>query len=307
MRYIEIKEDAKDDLSNVKLAQDYYNELVTRYKAEGKNSFKVLNTNTLTWDYDHDKDRVMWVVFKPLDEYPDLEVILEYPREDEDPGGIFYSKDRWMVFRDSGEPGSKLGKQIVVFLDEHQAKFMERDGKRMLSIEQTLKNKSVKNVIIHELIHYFDYKRTDDKIGAGKSAIDAIQKWKTDKEVYYNTPTEFNAHFLEGLERLMSSPFINEINAYNIMQNPQNFIKWAWDDTLFPQVIDKDYKRSTTTYEERGGFWEREFVNHLNDRNKRRVYKRLLGVYNLLKERFKKDIDVDQPIPKSIINSIMKV
>lgn len=99
--------------------------------------------------------------------------------------------------------------------------------------------------LIHELTHYIDRKRSETK----------PSKAPETKEIYYNSPMEFNAYFHQGLYDVM---------LHNHRNVPDNFPEF-----LRQNQVSFDYS------------WR----EHMTPDTKRKFIRRLYGVWNSLMDR----------------------
>jgi hypothetical protein len=109
----------------------------------------------------------------------------------------------------------------------------------------------LKHVFIHEFIHYLDYNRSN---GYVKKLTD-----KTTVEQYYNTPMEVNAYYQEYATYVVNL-LDNELVLKDFKQRYKTFDSfYNW---MITDVIDSD------------------FVNNLNDKNIKKIKKRIYNIYS---------------------------
>lgn len=103
-------------------------------------------------------------------------------------------------------------------------------------------------LFVHEFIHYLDFIRFSDTYKF---------KYPQDRVEYYNSPEEFNAFYQEGLNNILRN-----IKKHKNHKNFKGFFNHIMSDSL------------------KGGEpFDGSFIKALNDRNKKRLIKRLQGVY----------------------------
>ena len=122
-----------------------------------------------------------------------------------------------------------------------------------------LNTRFVRQIFIHEVIHYLDSLRmtSDGKFGQ----ISVISD-------YYNSPVEFNAYYQEGISKL-DSYLANEIIRVKVYNNL---------DMTFEEFYDK-IKENTYIF-------SKEFMENLNQRNERALIKRLYDYFETKKKEF---------------------
>lgn len=122
-----------------------------------------------------------------------------------------------------------------------------------------------KNLFIHEFIHYLDEKR----YGKNKKKTKTIDLETF--EDYYNTPEEFNAYYQEG--------------AYAL----RNFFK---KDGFVPDEIKQEKIKNFYSFKKLAlKFFDEHFVKELNKKFKKKLNKRLAGMYHrIIKERSEKEL-----------------
>ena len=117
---------------------------------------------------------------------------------------------------------------------------------------------SMKTTIIHEIIYFFD----DDRSG-GKSQGGSIEII-TD---YYNSPAEFNAYYQEGVFRIS-----DWLSNDKIRDKLFNNMEISFDE--FHKLIISKH------------LFDTEFIENLNDRNRKSLLKRLYDFYVTKKEEY---------------------
>lgn len=119
-----------------------------------------------------------------------------------------------------------------------------------------------KEILIHELIHIFDYIRG----GAGieKSASSAKKLSSGDVFGYYNDPKEFNAYFQEGLSNLMSA-----FNAALKRPDAAEFLFSMLGYTYYDFSLYLQYNP----------YWRKEFIENMNDVTRKKFKSRLFQLY----------------------------
>lgn len=153
--------------------------------------------------------------------------------------------------------------------------------------------KQSKDVIIHEYIHRLDSIRAAKDTPKFKFSSGNYYD-KGEYETYFNTPEEFNAYYQEGVERLW-----REFKTYKRMGEgfiPAKLKKQYWDNpTAKPPELDfqtfldwfvKPNREYGAGHPFGGGDEYRpfntRFMKALNDRNRKRLYKRLYPEYKKL-------------------------
>ncbi len=108
-----------------------------------------------------------------------------------------------------------------------------------------------KESFIHEFIHYLDFKRSK----GFKPNFDD----KTTISDYYNSPTEYNAYYQEAATYIVN--LFKDMDILNKFKEKyetfDKFLKW-----MLENVFDKD------------------FIKNLNDKNKRKIKKRIYNIYS---------------------------
>ena len=127
---------------------------------------------------------------------------------------------------------------------------------------------------IHEFIHYLDKKRSNNY---KPNFTD-----KTTNQEYFNEPLELNAYYQESVgwisKQLQNKNTIEQWK--NKFNTPQEFSTW-----IFNVVLDKN------------------FVSNLNDKNKRKIEKRIYNVYSqYLNENISKNNIIESKIVCPILN-----
>lgn len=114
--------------------------------------------------------------------------------------------------------------------------------------------------IIHELIHALDQERIDNDI---KGSSDIFKR--DEPEDYFNHPNEINAYYQEGVASL--EQFFDEI-----VPQHKGVIQ-----TVVQDKADTFEKFSDWAFE---NFFNEHFIDHLDQKNKRKILKRLSRWYN---------------------------
>jgi hypothetical protein len=120
------------------------------------------------------------------------------------------------------------------------------------------KMKEKKRSIIHELIHYLDFLRADDKEKIMSKEY-SLGKIKASKD-YYNDPRELNAYYQEVVDDIKQ---IYNKDLMPIYSNANEFVRDVW---YSPNFFDKFFKLNLTL------------------ENKKRIKKRLADLYLTLKK-----------------------
>lgn len=132
-------------------------------------------------------------------------------------------------------------------------------------------NNDTHAVLHHEIIHCLDRKRFGNEYGAGEVSQKIADKTTKDKEKavsdYFNNPVEFNAYYHNVAQILVK--FITDARNEPEMISYRAKI-YGINDT-FPKMLEKLLKRSP--------MMAKDFMKHINQRNHRRLYKRLYQLY----------------------------
>jgi len=150
-----------------------------------------------------------------------------------------------------------------------------KSGKPYIKItfvgDEPVERKDIKNIfnkiifdewtqkmILHEYIHYLDSFRIKTM---SKNIVDA-----TDKEKYYNNPIEFNAYYHNVADNLMS--FIHQAEYLNSREQIKDLMNYYGVKENFTETLNEILKNDFS-----------DFMEKLNQRNKRAIYKRLYTLY----------------------------
>jgi len=121
-----------------------------------------------------------------------------------------------------------------------------------ISTHPKLSVKYDENVLRHELIHHFDYRTS--KTSPGKLKASSLKQNQKGDGGYINSPLEVNAHFFEI--------FMNDI------------VKMIEKEKEIPQTYNEFYRDILKNPD------AKDFLDNLNEKNKRKVMKRLGTYYN---------------------------
>jgi len=126
-----------------------------------------------------------------------------------------------------------------------------------------LENPDLRKYFVHEFVHYLDYSRTKNKEVWSRGSSIASNA----EEAYYNNPVEFNSYYQQGVSNYMES-------LSNILRrgDKRDIL------TFVPVTFDKFFKVMTIH------FLNRNFVKNLNERNLRKLKKRLFNLYQRAKK-----------------------
>ena len=131
---------------------------------------------------------------------------------------------------------------------------------------------------VHEVMHYFDYKRGYDRAlylqrlrNAGKSD----QKRLADRgpAAYYNDPLELNAHFQQGLGSLF-------VSLASKLAQKAHFGEADPADWL--DSFDAFLKRYIKTADQQ----KDQYLQYISEPNKRKMIRRLYKVYTLIRQQW---------------------
>lgn len=129
----------------------------------------------------------------------------------------------------------------------------------------SMKFLTMKDTFVHEYVHFIDDKiKTPDR-DITKNTLKMLSKG--DYVKYYNEPIEFNAHFIEALKSILfkMASMIKLRNDVFKSYNPHGFIEHA-------------FKNSSKL---------KNLYSYYNNKNKRKMLKRLYGIYQYLWENIK--------------------
>lgn len=119
-----------------------------------------------------------------------------------------------------------------------------------------------KNTVVHEMIHFLDP-------GSGKGRGPD----PTNANDYYNNPSEWNAFWQEGAERVEAIiSGIRRIGEHNSGAARRGIVNTFGDGSFknFPSSLDS--------------FWDKEFLGHMNQKTKKKFDKRLYQLFTELKK-----------------------
>ena len=154
-----------------------------------------------------------------------------------------------------------------------------------------------KQTFQHEFHHVLDLKRAKNKETIRghifKTDLDDSGQSISDDDLsgYYNNPLELNAYFNNLAEPLLERMRFIQKHGYEAYQ-------------LYPEIDNnfRDYFKNNVI---EGGSWKyREYYRHLTDANKRKVIKRLSGLFELFQKIVEK-YKSKEPITEQIKNEII--
>lgn len=311
MRYYEIDEATKDDLVVLKLAEEYYDSLIENHRKKGKQAFTIWSPARLSNNeifYDAIGDDTWYYVFEPIEPYLDLEFRLV--RSKKQSGGGFYIHDGVQLFGATFNEDDhvthaldKPSRIIEVYFSPRGHVRTRDNGESYLSIASVIQSR--KSTIIHEFVHYLDFKKIDyDKMQAGiiKRFNKEIKKGKRDTfgnrsdEYYYTSPQEFNTFFIQGISALF-----DETSAMRYIE-----------DNLKRGILTlKDFISRATGKHFKKKYFRAEFIDAIyrDEKYKRKYIKRMAGLYTFLNDYVKEhgSLDLDASDEKKLINTLLRM